>query len=178
VLASAETIDDEDKNTHVDAKSTELVHAADEPSEQKDISIETSNARVSQIDQIKIIAEQDQVSQESDVKPTDQDQVIEDISAEESADVNTTVSASVEKIGEESVDKEESVILHEENVAVEMPEEEAANEKHTEEEANFYLLTLRHELLLMLFEYSSKSILFQSLWIIPNYLKILAWGRN
>jgi hypothetical protein len=35
------------------------------------------------------------------------------------------VSASVEEIGEESVAKEKSVILQEENVAVEMLEEEA-----------------------------------------------------
>jgi hypothetical protein len=144
-VASAETFDDERKNTDIDVKSSELENVADEPSEQKDLSIEPSNATELHIDQIKSIAEQDQESQESDAKPTDQDQAKDDISAMESSDVNTTVSASVEKNGEESVAKEENVILHEESVAVEMSEEEAEkmeaeNEKHTEEEASFYLL--------------------------------------
>jgi hypothetical protein len=141
-VASAETFDDESKNTEINGKSVELENAADEPSEQNDISIKPSNARELQIDQIKIIAERDQVSQESDVKPTDQFQATGEISTVENSDVNTTVSASVEKNGEESVAKGESMILHEKNVAVELPEDEAemieaTNEKHIEEEANF-----------------------------------------
>jgi hypothetical protein len=142
-VASSETFDDERKTTDIDAKSDELENATDESSEQKEISIDPSNARELQTDQIKIIAEQDQASEESDVKPTDQGRATDEISMVENSDVNTTVSTSVEEIGEESVAKEESVILQEDNVAVEMPEEEAANEKHAEE-VNLYLVTLNN----------------------------------
>jgi hypothetical protein len=145
-VASAETFGDEIRNTDIDVKSTELENAAGEPSELTYISIKPSNVRELQIDQIKIIAEQDQASQESYVKPTDQDQAADEISAVGNSDDNTTVSESIEKNGEESVAK--SVILQEEDVAVKMPEEElqkieATYEKRTEEEANFFLLTLQ-----------------------------------
>jgi hypothetical protein len=145
-VASAETFGDEIRNTDIDVKSTELENAAGEPSELTYISIKPSNVRELQIDQIKIIAEQDQASQESYVKPTDQDQEADEISAVGNSDDNTTVSESIEKNGEESVAK--SVILQEEDVAVKMPEEElqkieATNEKRTEEEPNFFLLTLQ-----------------------------------
>jgi hypothetical protein len=148
-VASTETFGDEIESTDIDVKSTELENAAGEPSEHTYISIKPSNARELQFDQIEIIAEQDQASQESYVKPTDQDQATDEISMVGNSDDNTTVvSESVEKNGEESVAKEESVILQEENIAVKMPEEElekieATNEKRTEEEANFFILTLQ-----------------------------------
>jgi hypothetical protein len=147
-VASTETFGDEIESTDIDVKSTELENAAGEPSEHTYISIKPSNARELQFDQIEIIAEQDQASQESYV-PTDQDQATDEISMVGNSDDNTTVvSESVEKNGEESVAKEESVILQEENIAVKMPEEElekieATNEKRTEEEANFFILTLQ-----------------------------------
>jgi hypothetical protein len=175
VLASAETFDDEFKNTDIDAKSAELENVADEPLAQKDISTETSNAREVQIElseqeqvliqpsnarelqinQAEIIAEQDQPTQESAVKPAELDLATNEVSTVHISEVNATVSAGVKEIEEVSIAKEEGVVLQEEEVAGEMPKEEvekiaAAHEKHTEEEVNHYLLSLRNKETLLL----------------------------
>jgi hypothetical protein len=181
VLASAETFDDERKNTDIDAKSAELENVADEPLAQKDISTETSNAREVQIElseqeqvliepsnarelqinQAEIIAEQDQPTQETAVKPAELDLATNEISTVHISEVNATVSAGVEEIEEVLIAKEDGVVLQEEEVAGEMPKEEVekievAHEKHTEEEVNHYLLSLRNK----------ETLLLGSTWII------------
>jgi hypothetical protein len=130
-----------------DEKSAELENTTGELTEQKEISIEPNNIRELQIDEI--IAEQDQPSQELDAKPTEPDQAAVDVSAVEYSEFNATVSASVEEIDEVSVAEDKGVILQEEDVAVKMSKEKveeielATDEKHIEEEVNFYLFNFK-----------------------------------
>lgn len=134
-MVSDEKFGDESKSVDTDSKSVELESAANELTELKESSIEHSNAREVQIDQLSL---------ESDVKPTEPDRATDEVSAQQNSEVDATLSASEEQIEEASVAQEESVILQEEDLK--MPKEgaemikAAANERHIEEEVNLYLL--------------------------------------
>jgi hypothetical protein len=147
-LISNEKSGDKTKPIDTDSKSAELQSAKNQPLEQEQALIPTSNTRELQIDQAEIMAEQDELAQEYAEKPTELDHETDDISTADISEVNATVSASVEETQEVSVAKVECVVLQDEEVAGEMPmveieKIEATDGKHTEEEVNLYLLCLR-----------------------------------
>jgi hypothetical protein len=147
-LISNEKSGDKTEFTDTVSKSAEMQRTTNKLSVQEQVLIQPSNTRELQIDQTEIIAEQDQPTQESSVKPTELDHVTDEVSAVDISVVNATVSASVEEIEEVSFAKEEGVLLQEEEIAGEMPKVElekieAEDEKHTEEEVKHYLHCLR-----------------------------------
>jgi hypothetical protein len=86
--------------------------------------------------------QQDQQSEEADVKPTEANQETDDITLEEGSEANTTLISSIEQTTDESsIDKEEEAITQEENIVVRAPKEEAEEEstgKQIDEEVKLH----------------------------------------
>jgi hypothetical protein len=135
-IVSNEKSADKTELIDTDSKSAVLQSTTNEQPEQEQVLIEPRNTRELQIDQAEIIAEHDQPTQESALKPAELEHATDEVYAVDISEVIATGSSSVEEI--------EEVLVVKEEVAREMPKEEIeeieeANEKHTEEEVNYYL---------------------------------------